>query len=43
MLECADALDAVICLYAARAVVESSLVTEPLTISDFEGWIAVHR
>jgi hypothetical protein len=43
MRECADALDAVIWLYAARAVAESYLKTKPLAIGESEGWIAVHR
>jgi hypothetical protein len=43
MLDCADALDAVICVYAAKSIAECSLVSEPLAPCDVEGWIAVHR
>lgn len=43
MINCADALDAVICVYAAKGTVECSLATDPWPISESEGWIAVHR
>ena len=43
MQTCADALDAVLCVYAAKAVADNCLLTEPGTICESEGWIAVHR
>lgn len=39
----ADALDAVLCAFSARAVTEKALSVEPLTTTSPEGWIAVHR
>ena len=44
VLESADALDAVICAFAAMAVTEGYLVLQaPKVFSEFEGWIAVHQ
>ena len=43
ILDCADALDAVICLYGAQAVVDCSLRSEPHSVRESEGWIAVRR
>lgn len=37
----ADALDAVLCAFAALAVVTARIAVPPVTSSD-EGWIAVH-
>jgi hypothetical protein len=43
MLDCADALDAVVCAFAAIAVTEDTLLNPPdLAVCDEEGWIAVH-
>jgi predicted nuclease with RNAse H fold len=39
----ADALDAVLCAFAAIAVTEGKLLDEPGEASQKEGWIAVHR
>jgi hypothetical protein len=38
----ADALDAVLCAFAARAVVQAAVACPPTTAADREGWIAVH-
>jgi uncharacterized protein DUF429 len=40
----ADALDAILCSYAARAVVQNQLATglPPFGVWQFEGWVAVH-
>jgi hypothetical protein len=43
MLESADALDAAVCVFAAKAVRESRLVSPPEADWETEGWIAVHR
>lgn len=44
MVYSADALDAVIAVFAGIAVKENKLVQEPdYKISELEGWIAVHR
>ncbi len=43
LLASADALDAVVCALAARAVSEDTLRDEPGTEAVREGWIAVHR
>lgn len=43
MLDSADALDAAICLFAAKAVCESRLISPPEADGETEGWIAVHR
>lgn len=39
----ADALDSVLCVFAAIAVTEGKLLDEPGEASQKEGWIAVHR
>lgn len=39
----ADALDSVISSFAASAVVEGQLSSQPESISESEGWIAVHN
>lgn len=39
----ADALDAVLCAFAAMAVTEGRLLDEPGEASQKEGWIAVHQ
>ena len=39
----ADALDAVVCAYAAAAVARNRLGTAPSEIAAVEGWIAVHE
>jgi hypothetical protein len=41
----ADALDAVICLYAAKAVIGGRLgrTLPPFDVYRLEGWIAVHN
>lgn len=43
LMQSADALDAVLCAFAAIAVSEDELASEPLAGSSDEGWIAVHR
>jgi hypothetical protein len=43
LVESADALDAFLCAFAAKAVVDAQLVTEPESDAWSEGWIAVHR
>ncbi len=43
VLESADALDAVLCAYAAKAGTTGALRADPSPISRVEGWIAVHR
>ncbi len=39
----ADALDAVICAFAAVAVARDTLAVDPENVESDEGWIAVHR
>jgi hypothetical protein len=43
VVESADALDAVLCLFAAVAVTEGRLAAPPDETAAAEGWIAVHR
>ena len=43
MLQSADALDAVLCAFAAVAVTEDRLAVQPPPDAGAEGWIAVHR
>lgn len=39
----ADALDAVICAFAAKAVTDDSIYSVPMAESISEGWISVHK
>ena len=43
MLQDADALDAVVCAFAAKALTTGALCDSPTPVSRVEGWIAVHR
>ena len=43
MLDSADALDAVICAFAAIAVTDGRLLHSPEPIAQEEGWIAIHE
>jgi hypothetical protein len=43
MIGSADPLDAVICVYAAKAASEDVVLHQPSPVSALEGWIAVHR
>lgn len=42
-LNCADALDAVICAFSGAAVADHRLADEPSDSANLEGWIAVKR
>lgn len=42
MQDCADALDAVICGFAAIALTQGTIAVPPMPIAEDEGWIAIH-
>ena len=42
VLDSADALDSLLCAFAAVAVGETRICSEPTAIARQEGWIAVH-
>jgi hypothetical protein len=42
MQDSADALDAVICGFAAIAVTRGTIAVPPMPIAIDEGWIAIH-
>ena len=43
LLESADALDAVVCAFAGKAIVDACIQNLPESKAQLEGWIAVHQ